>query len=244
MGGYEGSRLTLLGGFQLECAGQRVSLPANGQRLLAFLGVTGASPRSVTAGTLWPEVTEQNAYGSLRTTMWRLRRGHPRLIDSSANLLSLHPGVGVDGRVLADAAQAAVRPGGPADVDEVLMRGAELLPGWYDDWVIFERERLRQLRLHALEAIAGRLAGRGEYGRALQAALETVRAEPLRESAHRLVIAIHLAEHNVVEAIRHYRYVRDLMRAELGIPPSAGLTAMLPDGVRTGGPGRAAVTPR
>ena len=37
----------------------------------------------------------------------------------------------------------------------------ELLPGWYDDWVIFERERIRQQLLHALEILSRRLVSRG-----------------------------------------------------------------------------------
>jgi DNA-binding SARP family transcriptional activator len=105
---------------------------------------------------------------------------------------------------------------------------AELLPGWYDDWVIFERERLRQLRLHALDALAGRLTAQARYAEALEAAIECARMEPLRETSNRLIIAIHLAEDNVAEAVRHYEFFRDLLRVELGIEPSARLAGLLP----------------
>jgi hypothetical protein len=57
----------------------------------------------------------------------------------------------------------------------------ELLPGWYDDWVMFERERLRQLQLHALETMAHRLAKEHRYADAVDVALAAVRLEPLRE---------------------------------------------------------------
>jgi DNA-binding SARP family transcriptional activator len=107
----------------------------------------------------------------------------------------------------------------------------ELLPGWYDDWVIFERDRLRQLRLHALEALTEELIVQGLYARAIETALETIRLEPLRESAHRLAMRIHLEENNVVEAMRHYRAFRDLLREELGIEPSADLQMLLPPSV-------------
>jgi hypothetical protein len=60
---------------------------------------------------------------------------------------------------------------------------ADLLPDWYDDWVLLEAEDWRQLRLHALEALAGRLIALGCWGEAANAAGAAVRAEPLRESA-------------------------------------------------------------
>jgi DNA-binding SARP family transcriptional activator len=103
----------------------------------------------------------------------------------------------------------------------------DLLPGWYDDWVLFERERLRQLRLHALELAAERLLANGRPGLALAVALEAVRVEPLRESAHRQVLAIHLAEGNVGEALRQYDALCRLLRAELGVEPSAQTARMI-----------------
>lgn len=228
--------LQLLDGFQLKLDGKPVSLPVSGQRLLAFLSIRGLSPRAVVAGTLWPDVTDHNAQGSLRTTIWRLHRGGTRLIESSPAGLALTRDISVDSRVFAEGARCVIRTPGLFDdtaASEGLMAdaiaGGELLPGWYDDWVIFERERLRQLRLHTLEAFAERLTTQRRYASALEIALETVRIEPLRESAHRIVIAIHLAENNVVEALRHYRYFCDLLRSELGIEPSVQLTAsMLP----------------
>ena len=76
--------------------------------------------------------------------------------------------------------------------------------------------------------MASRLADEGRYADALQAAIESVRLEPLRESAHRAIIAIHLAEGNVAEALRHYRLFQQLLVAELGIEPSPRLAGMLP----------------
>ena len=105
------------------------------------------------------------------------------------------------------------------EVPEAGLRG-ELLPGWYDDWVLLERERIRQLRMHALEHVATRLTAAGRYGDALQVAYAAVGAEPLRESAHRTVVRVHLAEGNLVEALRAYEQFRILLRDDLGIQPS------------------------
>jgi DNA-binding SARP family transcriptional activator len=102
---------------------------------------------------------------------------------------------------------------------QLRLRG-ELLPGWYDDWVLLERERLRQLRMHALEAMADRLMAAGRCGDAVQAAYVAMQAEPLRESAHRTLIRVHLAEGNLIEAVHAYESFRALLADELGVAPS------------------------
>jgi DNA-binding SARP family transcriptional activator len=104
----------------------------------------------------------------------------------------------------------------------------ELLPGWYDDWVVFERERLSILRLHALEHCASVLAHGPLRGAALQLALEAVRAEPLRETANASLIEVYLAEGNVSDAVHHYDRFRDLLRRELGVDPSPALAELMP----------------
>lgn len=232
------TRLRLFGGFALERSGHPLSTAASGQRLLAFLGLCGAASRCVVAGTLWPDVAEEHADGSLRTAIWRLHRGSPNLVERRSDVLSLSAAVAVDTRAFTAAAlrvldtdplaAGAVGSDGPASPTE-LMDAGELLPGWYDDWVLFERERLRQLRLHALEVLATRLTAQHRYAAALEVALESVRAEPLRESAHRTVVAVHLAEGNVAEAVRHYRRFAVLLQEELQVEPSPRFTAMLPE---------------
>ncbi len=112
------------------------------------------------------------------------------------------------------------------------MAASELLPGWCDDWVVFERERLRQLLMHALEVLATRLAVEGRFAAAIAASLEAVRMEPLRESAHEALITVHLAEGNVVEAVRQYQRLRLLLRSELRLEPSPRLAALVPAHLR------------
>ena len=109
-----------------------------------------------------------------------------------------------------------------------MLRGApDLLPGWYDDWVHFERESLTQLRLHALERLSGQRLTAGRYAEALALAMAAVATEPLRDSAHRLVVQCHLREGNAVHALRHYEGYRDLLHRELGIPPSPQMQQLL-----------------
>lgn len=223
-------RLHLLGRFRLEYGAAPVDVCADGRRLLAYLGLRRRTTRAVLAGVLWPDVTEERAHGRLRTTLWRLHRGHRPIVHSDQDMLSLATAVSVDAHALAGSALRVV--GSPEclgdDEHRQLLIDGDLLPGWDEDWVVLERERLRQLRLHALDALAGHLIARGHCPMALHAAMECVRIEPLRESAHRAVVSAHLAEGNVAEAVAHYRAFQDLLHQESGLRPSARFRSMLP----------------
>jgi DNA-binding SARP family transcriptional activator len=112
-------------------------------------------------------------------------------------------------------------------VSSTWVEALDLLPGWYDDWALIERERLRQRTLHALEALSKHLSRAGRFADAVEAAILAVTAEPLRESAQRVLIEAHLAEGNLVEARRGYQAYRDLVNRELGVEPSKGLLTLL-----------------
>lgn len=232
IGTVRNGRLELFGGFRLEVDGARVDPSAGAQRLLAFLSLQGPAARTVVAGTLWGHTTESRALGSLRTTMWRVNQVVPELIVVEHGRLALADFVSVDATEFGD--QAVARFGGSREPDLPLpdlllpeLNVGELLPGWYEDWVIFERERLRQLRLHALEAAAAHLCACGRYAAALDMAYKAVRHEPLRESAHRAVILIHLAEGNFAEALREYERFRKLLIGQLGVEPSPDLATLV-----------------
>ncbi|MGY1684989.1 BTAD domain-containing putative transcriptional regulator [Geodermatophilus sp. SYSU D00867] len=153
----------------------------------------------------------------------------PGLVHASGSVLSLAGGVRVDVQELGDWARRVRDPAcrlADIDVPDAGLRG-ELLPGWYEDWVLLERERLRQLRMHALEEVAARLAAAGRYGEALQAAYAAVRAEPLRESAYRVLIRVHLAEGNAAEALRAYEQFRVVLTRDMGLEPSEQMTRLV-----------------
>ncbi|MFF5158363.1 BTAD domain-containing putative transcriptional regulator [Streptomyces sp. NPDC000348] len=225
-------QLRLLGQFRLELGTGTVELCRNGQRLLAFLGLRGRVSRTVLAGALWPEVTEEHARGSLRTTLWKLPHGEPPLIGCRGDALLVAPAVRVDVHLLTRTALDVLEDRGPPFRTRPplgLLTGEDLLPGWDEEWVLVERERLRQLRLHALDALAEALIRQGRPALALEAAWAGVRTEPLRESAHRAIVSAHLAEGNISEAVRHYDAFRRLLNEELGVAPSPRFARMLPE---------------
>lgn len=229
-------RLSLLGEFSLTAGGREVAVPLHGQRIVALLALRGRCVRSRVVGVLWPEVEDVRARACLRTAIWRLNRLVPRMVVVTEDAVGLHPDVTVDVREVVREAHhlvsgAGARPPGEVTGIDVFLglqvEHRDLLPEWEDTWLVEDRERLRQLRLHALEALAEVLARRGEYGMATEAALAAVRADPLRESAHRALIGVHLAEGNVVEARRAYGECRATLRRELGLGPSARTTSLL-----------------
>jgi DNA-binding SARP family transcriptional activator len=223
-------RLDLLGGFELICDDRVIELPTSAQRLLAFLALRDRPLlRTNVAGVLWNETTDEKSCASLRSSLWRLRRSGFDLVEARRADLRLSPHVRVDVRQVIDMTHDLLsrRSGaGFLDLDEDEL-GGDLLPDWYDDWVLVERERLRQLRLHALEALAMRRLEAGSHGEAASAALSAVSIEPLRESAQRVLIRVHLAEGNVGEAMRQYRSYKDLIFEELGLAPSEQLESLM-----------------
>jgi DNA-binding SARP family transcriptional activator len=211
----------------------QIGIPRASQRLLAFLAIRGGMiGRDAVAGTLWPDATETHAYSNLRSALARLERKCRKMLQASKLELGLAEGVTVDlhhaqtlARRLLDPAvipkQSDLRP------TAVVALSGDLLPGWYDDWVLVEAEGWRQLRLHALEALADRLTAVGCWGQAAEAASAAVRAEPLRESAHAALIQVHLAEGNQSEAVREFTNYRALLHAELGLEPTLRLRRLV-----------------
>jgi DNA-binding SARP family transcriptional activator len=217
--------LQLLGAWRLVGAPAASALIGeNSRKLLAMLGLRGPLSRQQIAGTIWPEIGDEAASARLRTLLWRVRPAGA-LLDEHDGALRLGASVQVD----VDTMRAAARMVEILDPPgvSVAVFAADLLPGWYDDWLVIDRERIRQARLHALETLSARRTSQGRYAEALDAALLAVGAEPLRETAHRAVISAHLAEGNTAEAIRQFEACRALLASELGVQPTAALAALV-----------------
>jgi SARP family transcriptional regulator, regulator of embCAB operon len=230
--------VVLLGGFALLWGGRLLSVPRASQRLVAFLALHGGMVRrAAVAGTLWPDASERHAYANLRQALARLRSTARTALAASKLELGLAEGVAVDirqaralaGRLLDPAVTPEQSELGPAAVGVL---SAELLPDWYDDWAVLEAEDWRQLRLHALEGLAGRLAAAGRWGEAAAAACAAVRADPLRESARACLIQVHLAEGNQSEAVREFARYQELLHVDLGLEPTLRLRHLI-DGLHS-----------
>lgn len=225
--------LSLLGAFELTDGAVPLVLPGNAQRLLAFLALQHRSvTRAATAGTLWPDVSEERAHASLRSALSRLDAVTRESIEVDVLDLRLAANVAVD---VWDASALAHRllivdTAPSADdmtADVIGALSSELLPDWYEEWAIVNAEDWRQLRLHALDALAASLMEAGRHADAIAAAQAAINAEPLRESAHAALIRVHLSEGNQSEALRAFERYRTLLGAELGVEPTPALSALV-----------------
>jgi len=212
---------------------------ANGEaRVVAFLGLnSGAQRRSYVAGQLWPEVSEQRARANLRNAVWKVHAALPGLLDPGPDTIGLASSVHVDIAEVRVAADMVLRGDGSSNpLPYAQLFSEELLAGWDDDWVLFERERLKQLCLHALEDFSDHCADAGAFAAAIDSALLAVKLEPLRESAHRAVSRAHLLEGNVVQARRQYETYSHLLWDELGIAPSEAYSKLVSFNCTTASP--------
>jgi DNA-binding SARP family transcriptional activator len=202
------------------------------QRVVAFVALHERKLlRPYVAGSLWLDRPEERAAANLRSALWRIQRLAPLLLDVDARALRIGGCVRVDLREAEEMARSEL--GGGRLPPHAL--AADLLPDWYEDWVLIERERFRQLRLRALEAACSRLTEEGHLDEALDAGLLALSGEPLRESAHRALVRLHLAAGNAVEARRQYELCRRLLHEQLGVEPSERMRELIRglDGVAT-----------
>jgi DNA-binding SARP family transcriptional activator len=223
-------RLELLGGFELCLDSDAVRVPLHAQRLLAFLALQSRPRnRAYVSGRLWRELSQDHAFACLRTTLWRMSRLPCELVEATSTQLALAPDVAVDARELQMCAELVLVDTAGTSVDDIdcLVHAAELLPDWYDDWLLEEREPLRQLRLLALEAAADGLIGARSYPEATRAAIAAVHADPLRDSATRLLIRSYLASGNFAEALHQFRSFRMRLARDLGLEPSLQMLELM-----------------
>jgi DNA-binding SARP family transcriptional activator len=219
----------LLAGFEVLVDGMPVDLALGAQRVIAFLALANRTiERAAVAFRLWPDKREPRALANLRSALWRIRQQSSILVETTPTHVRLSRDTWVDTwEGLAELRHADVDTLLAAHESVIAIFAGDLLPDWYDEWIVGERDRLRELQLHTIEACCRRLIEDRRYGEAIDLAFRSIAAEPLRESAHRLVVTAHLGEGNVDAARRHFASYRDLVVAELGVEPSPGLRSLV-----------------
>jgi DNA-binding SARP family transcriptional activator len=227
------SSIRLLNGFEAAVDGRIIDLAVTTQRLLALLALREQpQPRTAVSGTLWIDRSEDRAAASLRTALWKLGPTGHRLITMRGNTLAVADDVSVDFRLVVSQARELIRremepathTGTAQAVDTFV---GDLLPDWDEDWILFERERLRQLRMHAIEALSRRFIAAGRYAEAVDAGLAAVAADGLRESAHRVLIEAFLGEGNIADARRQFNHFRAVLWETLRLRPSPSLAGLV-----------------
>ena len=229
--GPQADGLTLIGEFELVISGRQLRIPHGAERVLTYLALADRPvARTRLAGVLWEDGSDLGAAKCLRSTLWRIRHAGANLVQARDDRLRLRPDVTVDVTALMVLAKQLIRDPDPWALARLplLVECVELLPDWEDEWVVADRERYRLLRLEALECAALALMEQRRLSDALVAALAAAQAEPLRESARRLVVQVQIAQGNTAAAISSYREYRTLLRDELGLEPSRLMGQLIP----------------
>src|SRR5207248_9612431 len=147
----DGPTLGLMGGFDLQIGSETVRLPLHMQRLLAFLSLQGRPlHRTYVAGRLWLDGSQEHAHGCLRTTLWRIGQLAAPVLEVTSTHVALAAAVAVDTRELEAYAERVYGPR-VQEAAKWLEQVDDLLPDWYDDWVLQESVRLRDELLLAFD---------------------------------------------------------------------------------------------
>lgn len=193
-----------------------------GRRVIAHLAVGG--PRQLRAhvwADLWPDVPEDRARANLRRALWQLPAGWV-----CADGLDLVLQAGVDLDHARQVGRRTVRDG-VLTWDDMTLLARDVLPGWYDEWVVDEQESFHLLRTQALEVACRRATSLRDFNLATQAGLLAVQSEPLRESAVEALVQAALREGNRSLALQHYQAFADMLSRELQAVPDRRLQVLV-----------------
>jgi DNA-binding SARP family transcriptional activator len=235
--------LTLLGGFQARLdSGAAMAVPTKkAQALLAYLALPPgrAHPRDKLAAFLWGDAGEARARDSFRHTLVAVRRALaacPSILTLDGQTLALDPGlVEVDAVAFAGLATAQT----PEALEQAasLYRG-DLLEGLavsapaFDEWLLAERERLRELVLQVLARLFARRREAGAIDAAIQTALRILALDPLQEPVHRALMRLYAQAGRRGAALRQYQHCVAVLRRELGVEPELETKTLYQDTLR------------
>jgi DNA-binding SARP family transcriptional activator/predicted ATPase len=222
--------LTLLGGFQgrLGTAAPLMLPTRKSQALLAFLALPPGRPhpRAKLASLLWGGMAESQARTGLRQSLSTLRKAvdvEPPLLLVDGQSVSLDPSVvAVDvvefERHVADGTPPALERAAALYGGE-LLEGLSLQEAPFEEWILAERERLRELALEALAKTLRHQQGIGAIEGALRTALRLLAIDPLQEAVHRTVMRCYVQLGRRASALRQYQLCLGVLQRELSIEP-------------------------
>jgi DNA-binding SARP family transcriptional activator len=235
--------IQLLGGFRLFYGDDPITSidTSRPQSLLAYLLLHRGAPQSRhrVAFLFWPDSPESQALTNLRNLLYLLRRDLPdadRFLSADRNTLRWRSESPFDFDVArfegalgrADEALDGVHDGGSQDRSRalealehaVLVYEGDLLPSCYADWIVPERERLRQAFEGALERLTQLLEDQQEYGKAIRYAQQLLRHDPLQESSYRRLMRLRALSGDRAGALRTYHKCAAVLEGELDLEPS------------------------
>jgi predicted ATPase/DNA-binding SARP family transcriptional activator len=235
--------LTLLGGFQARLdQGPPLALPTRkSQALLAYLALPlgRAHPRDTLAALLWGGIRQESARASLRQALFSIRKAlgdADGALRHEGDTLALEPAA-------VDLDTARFERLVPAGTPEGLAQAAQLYTGdllsgfaldemSFEEWLLGERERLRELALEALARLLAHQRNAGALEAAVQTAVKLLALEPLQEPVHRILMQLYADLGRRGAALRQYQQCVAVLQRDLRIEPEAETTILYEDIIR------------
>jgi DNA-binding SARP family transcriptional activator len=212
----------LFGAPEIRLDGAPVALASTrAMSLLAYLVLQRGRPqrRDHLAFLLWPDSTEKQARTNLRHVLHTLRAAVPgvdEFLHATSRTLAWQ-GTWADVPAFEEALRGTVQD----QLRAIDLYTGELLHGWYDEWLVPERDRLRRLALAALDEVVPLLEERGERDAALRYAGRALVLDPLAEATYRTLMRLYDARGDRARALRVYHECATTLQEELGVEPSA-----------------------
>jgi len=209
--------------FSIKCDNKPITLSSRAaQSLFAYLILTAGNfhRREKLAGMFWPDAKEEKARAYLRHELWRIRKALP----PSDFLISDGIGIGFDAsQEFRLDAEVVEKIGEIASADELINSlsayQGELLPGFYDEWVILEREHMQAVFEQKMARLLDLLEREKRWLDMVEWAERWISMGQGPETAYRaLMIAYSALEDYAKVASSYERCVRSL--EELGLEPS------------------------
>jgi predicted ATPase/DNA-binding SARP family transcriptional activator len=234
-------RLNVLAAFRLEASAggarsqdkfQSIDLPTRKiESLLAYLALhPEPHAREKLAALIWGDATDEQARNSLRNALSVLRKqlvDDLLLVDRETVQLAPRFPLWVDAvEFKRQADEFLAAPAANLDDVDLQLYPGDLLPDFYDEWILPERERYRLLHQEVLLRLTQIARAQSEYTRAIEFAQRVLRDDAANERAHQHLMFAHLASGNRAAALKQYEECRRALDTELSVEPMPETTAL------------------
>ena len=223
-------KIYLLGQFKLQSGDIPIDLPSRpAQAVMAYLALNpGVSiRREALASLLWPDAAESNARSYLRQALWRIRKS----LESGSLIWEDYLQISdisvlfddrSDGWVDANKMLEPIQEIAESEIEQVvnLYRG-ELLPGFYEDWVVLERERIQAAYHQKMNLLLERLVQTRRWDQAMDYAEQWIQLGHTPEPAYRALMHAYAGQGDLGMVSATYQRCLEALHRELGLEPSS-----------------------
>lgn len=241
-------RIRLFGKFSAQLEAQKIDglEPPRLQELFSYLLLYRGRPhaRETLAALLWGDSPTATSKKYLRQALWQLQSAlNSRAAPSARHLLvvetdwihinpdtgfwldvsefehSFHLVQGVRGREMDEDRARSLE-------DAVALYRGDLLEACYEDWCIYERERLQNIFLAMLDKLMSYCESHNQYENGLQHGARILACDRAREHTHRRLMRLQYLAGNRTGALRQYERCVAALQEELGVKPAKRTTEL------------------